>query len=235
MTLTEAMTWLCPRCGHVNLSADSSCKNLLPCQGGRSEASQRMMTKHTLAATVSYTRTPWDDSVIETMRRALHTSGMRVAGRTTSKEIEASFHKGWRTFSATDVAGDVIAFCEKKQEQEHIEIEQRDWQAEYYAQAAQATQTEKVNHPRHYNTHPSHVECIAIIEHMTFNAGTAVKYLWRAGLKDETGDTDADRLRDLKKALWYVQREIGRLEGTNPTVADDIERNKTKDKNGVST
>lgn len=83
----------------------------------------------------------------------------------------------------------------------------------------------KVDHPQHYNAHPSGIECIAVIEHMTFNVGNAMKYEWRAGLKDETGDTDADRIRDLKKALWYLKREIGRLEGTNPSVADDVKRN----------
>jgi hypothetical protein len=48
-----------------------------------------------------------------------------------------------------------------------------------------------VNHPPHYNDHPSGVECIAIVEHFTFNVGNAVKYLWRAGLK-------GDRLRDCR-------------------------------------
>ena len=37
-----------------------------------------------------------------------------------------------------------------------------------------------INHPQHYNQHPSGIECITIVEHMTFNIGNAVKYLWRA-------------------------------------------------------
>jgi hypothetical protein len=49
------------------------------------------------------------------------------------------------------------------------------------------------------------VECIDIAEHMTFNLGNAVKYVWRAGEK-------GDRLEDLKKARWYLDREISRLE-----------------------
>lgn len=60
-----------------------------------------------------------------------------------------------------------------------------------------------VNHPDHYNEHPSGVECIDVVEHMTFNVGNAVKYLWRAGLK-------GDRLEDLEKARWYIDREITR-------------------------
>ena len=58
-----------------------------------------------------------------------------------------------------------------------------------------------VQRPRHYNAHPSGVECIEIIEHMTFNLGNAVKYLWRGGLKID------DPLQDYEKALWYVRRE----------------------------
>ena len=62
-----------------------------------------------------------------------------------------------------------------------------------------------VDHPRHYNVHPSGVECIQITEHMGFNAGNVIKYVWRA---DEKGDD----LEDLKKAQWYLAREIARRE-----------------------
>lgn len=64
---------------------------------------------------------------------------------------------------------------------------------------------EKVNHPKHYNAHPSGIECIDVVEHMPFNLGNAVKYIWRAGLKD-------DAIEDLKKAAWYVNREIEKRE-----------------------
>ena len=59
--------------------------------------------------------------------------------------------------------------------------------------------------PDHYRSHPSGVECITVTEHMTFCLGNAVKYIWRAGEK-------GDRLEDLRKARWYVDREIARLE-----------------------
>ncbi len=65
--------------------------------------------------------------------------------------------------------------------------------------------TDPVNHPPHYKAHPSGIECIQITEHMNFNIGNAVKYLWRA---DEKGNA----LEDLKKAQWYVTREIARRE-----------------------
>ena len=60
-----------------------------------------------------------------------------------------------------------------------------------------------VNHPKHYTSHPSGVECIRVTEHMGFCIGNAIKYLWRA---DEKGNA----LEDLKKAAWYIQREIDR-------------------------
>jgi hypothetical protein len=59
-----------------------------------------------------------------------------------------------------------------------------------------------VNHPPHYTAHPSGVECIQVTEHMNFCVGNAVKYLWRADLKNG--------IEDLEKAAWYVAREIER-------------------------
>ena len=66
---------------------------------------------------------------------------------------------------------------------------------------------EQVNHPRHYNQHPSGVECIEIIEHLPCNLANAVKYIWRAGLKKSS-----DPLRDLRSAQWYALRERERVE-----------------------
>jgi hypothetical protein len=60
-----------------------------------------------------------------------------------------------------------------------------------------------VNHPKHYTTHPSGVECIQITEHMGFNLGNAMKYIWRADEKNNA-------VEDLRKAVWYVQREIAK-------------------------
>jgi hypothetical protein len=58
-----------------------------------------------------------------------------------------------------------------------------------------------VDHPAHYGQHPSGIECIEITEHMGFSLGNAVKYIWRADLK-------GDAIEDLRKAAWYLQREI---------------------------
>lgn len=61
-------------------------------------------------------------------------------------------------------------------------------------------QPDVVNRPPHYLQHPSGVECIQITEHMGFSLGNAMKYLWRADYKNG--------VEDLKKAVWYINREI---------------------------
>ena len=72
--------------------------------------------------------------------------------------------------------------------------------------------TDNVNHPAHYNSHPSGIECIEIARHHNFNIGNAIKYLWRAGLKHEEGMEDADKqVEDLRKAIFYINDEIERI------------------------
>lgn len=69
-----------------------------------------------------------------------------------------------------------------------------------------------VNHPKHYTDHPSGIECIQITEHMGFNLGNALKYIWRCDLK-------WDSVEDLRKARWYIDREIQkrtRLDAADP-------------------
>ncbi|NDC25385.1 MAG: DUF3310 domain-containing protein [Proteobacteria bacterium] len=63
---------------------------------------------------------------------------------------------------------------------------------------------DSVNHPKHYTSHPSGVECIEITEHMNFNLGNATKYIWRSSIKGK-------EIEDLRKARWYIDREIQRL------------------------
>lgn len=80
------------------------------------------------------------------------------------------------------------------------EVDIRDW--DYMDENEYNTDTppDLVNHPPHYTNHPSGVECIQITEHMSFLMGNAMKYLWRADLKNG--------VEDLEKAVWYIQREI---------------------------
>ena len=67
------------------------------------------------------------------------------------------------------------------------------------------SEPDPVNHPPHYKAHPSGIEAITITEHFNFNRGNAIKYIWRA-------DSKGRELEDLKKARWYLDREIQRVE-----------------------
>ena len=67
--------------------------------------------------------------------------------------------------------------------------------------------SDAINHPEHYISHPSGIECIEVTRHMGFAAGNVIKYLWRNGLKD--GEPS---LKDLKKAAWYLNDMIDQLE-----------------------
>lgn len=71
-------------------------------------------------------------------------------------------------------------------------------------------QHDAVDHPAHYTSHPSGIECIQVTEHMGFNLGNAIKYIWRADLKNNS-------IEDLRKAVWYVQREIEKREKNKET------------------
>lgn len=68
-----------------------------------------------------------------------------------------------------------------------------------------------VNYPKHYTSHPSGIECIQVTEHMGFNLGNAIKYLWRADLKH-------DAIEDMRKAVWYINREIAKRENHPPPI-----------------
>lgn len=63
---------------------------------------------------------------------------------------------------------------------------------------------EQVNHPPHY-TWANGVEAIDITENFNFNLGNAIKYIWRCDYKGSA-------ITDLKKAIFYLNREIARRE-----------------------
>lgn len=62
-----------------------------------------------------------------------------------------------------------------------------------------------VDHPKHYQLHPTGIECVDIAEHFNFNLGMAIKYIWRAGYKTD------DPIEDLEKAAWCINREIEKI------------------------
>ena len=63
-------------------------------------------------------------------------------------------------------------------------------------------QTEDKLNPQHYKNHVTPIDVIEMYE-LNFSLGNVIKYVLRAGKKE--GETDLD---DLKKASWYLQREI---------------------------
>lgn len=73
---------------------------------------------------------------------------------------------------------------------------------------------EQVNHPAHYGGQDNKYEAIKVIEAwgLDFCLGNAIKYIARAGKKDDT-------IKDLRKAKWYIQRKIYQLE---PTKSENI-------------
>lgn len=71
----------------------------------------------------------------------------------------------------------------------------------------QSKMEDKINHPSHYGGEDNPYEAIKVIEawDLGFNLGNAVKYIARAGKKGAL-------LEDLKKAIWYLNREVERHE-----------------------
>jgi len=72
--------------------------------------------------------------------------------------------------------------------------------------AKKSVKNDPVNHPKHYTSHPSGVECIEITRHMNFNLGNVVKYIWRCDDKELP-------IQDLEKAAFYLNDEIKRRKG----------------------
>ena len=71
-----------------------------------------------------------------------------------------------------------------------------------------------VNNPPHYTSDPSGIECIEVTRHRNFNIGNALKYLWRAGLKEDASISAIQKqVEDLEKAIFYIKDEIKRIQG----------------------
>ena len=78
----------------------------------------------------------------------------------------------------------------------------------------ESPEEDAVNHPSHYNSDPSGVECLEITRHRNFNIGAAFKYLWRAGLKEDASlDNLEKEIEDLEKAIFHIKDEIKRKRG----------------------
>jgi hypothetical protein len=71
---------------------------------------------------------------------------------------------------------------------------------------------DSVNSPAHYRAYP--VEVIELTEHLNFCLGNVVKYVLRC-------DHKGNALEDLRKARWYLEREIQRREREAAAVERD--------------
>ncbi|MEG2717595.1 MAG: DUF3310 domain-containing protein, partial [Eubacterium sp.] len=73
-----------------------------------------------------------------------------------------------------------------------------------------------INHPTHYTA--GNIEVIEYIEDkaLGYHLGNVVKYVSREGRKTD------DPLEDLKKAWWYLEREIRRLEGNSQAQSNSV-------------
>lgn len=88
---------------------------------------------------------------------------------------------------------------------------------------ASKNKNDQVNHPKHYTSDPSGIECIDVTRYRNFNIGNAIKYLWRAGLKEDKDRKLIDKqVEDLNKAVWYLVDEIHRLGGRCTVKTDSI-------------
>lgn len=78
---------------------------------------------------------------------------------------------------------------------------------DYFEYVYEKEEVDNVNHPNHYKwlKDKCGVEVIDITRHLDFDLGNAIKYILRAGKKD-------DIIQDLKKAIWYIQDKIKMLE-----------------------
>ena len=95
----------------------------------------------------------------------------------------------------------------------------------HYPQHGISKLDDLVNHPDHYTWHP-HAECKDIAGEFNYNTGTAMAYIWRAGLKNS--DTE---LEDLQKAIKHLEFECARLGASaQPSVAAPVSSYEQDDK-----
>lgn len=81
-------------------------------------------------------------------------------------------------------------------------------------QEAYEQEHNSVSHPSHYCSHPSGIECIEVTRHYCFSIGNAIKYLWRAGLKQSASLSNREKeVEDLNKSIWYIIDRIKQLGG----------------------
>lgn len=98
---------------------------------------------------------------------------------------------------------------------EQIHLNDFDVNWDYYFNLA-VTPIDNVNHPRHYSylKELCGIEVIDITRHMDFCLGNAIKYILRAGHKQDSSlSNNQKEIEDLKKAIFYINDKISQIEG----------------------
>lgn len=90
----------------------------------------------------------------------------------------------------------------------HVDLNQQAASSQPPAGLSGGSYVDPVSAPAHYTQYPG-IEVIQLTEHLNFCRGNAVKYIARAGSKDT-----AKEVEDLRKAIWYIEREISRITRT---------------------
>lgn len=97
----------------------------------------------------------------------------------------------------------------------------KDWSAKAGTIVETEPEVDMVNHPPHYNQHPSGIECIEIVRELPHCLGSATKYVWRY-------EDKSDPIEDLDKALWYLNDVLGHdsagVPPTTPKFQDRINK-----------
>ena len=81
------------------------------------------------------------------------------------------------------------------------------------ASDVKGSHSDEVNHPKHYNSHPSGIECVEYEELLPGNLAHACVYVWRHTDKGQP-------VKDLQKALWFIDREAARTSSERASVLE---------------
>ncbi len=102
-------------------------------------------------------------------------------------------------YEVTLDSGKVLGFAD-------YELESENGPSAFQGVSSNLIIVDEINNPPHYTWLPNGIEVIDITEHLMNNLGNVVKYVLRANHKHD------DPLTDLRKAAFYIEREIARLE-----------------------
>ncbi len=122
------------------------------------------------------------------------------------RECEIMYDRGTGSYAYVNLTTHHVCACRFQTAEEAVQDLCKNDSVESYRLKEESQGGSRVDHPTHYNQHPLGIECIDIIRHYTCDVANAIKYLWRAGLKQEMGVQERMKeIEDLKKAIWYIE------------------------------